>query len=208
MTEDGFYALTIALNIGLGRGVTTDGETLTNGFQPLFVFLLAPLFTLVGGDRVGGLRWMFFLNAVVFVGAAYLLAVIARDLVSRTDQVARLTTFRAVFVLYVGSRLTFLTHFNGLETGCLLFFILLTLVAAGQTGTLGYFRDHVVNVDGKVNAEALRYQDNMVAYLDREGIRWFCDLPDYTARYLGVHPEEHGWHLAARSELFLLYQRR
>jgi hypothetical protein len=80
-------------------------------------------------------------------------------------------------------------------------------VAAGQSGTLGYFRDGVVNLDGKVNAEALRYQDRMTQYLDLKNVRWFCDMPGYVERYLGTRPEEHGWALVAQAGLFRLYRR-
>src|SRR5262249_12045680 len=46
-------------------------------------------------------------------------------------------------------------------------------VAAGQSGTLGFFRDHVVNTDGKVNRAALAYQDHMWDYLREQNVRWF-----------------------------------
>ena len=39
------------------------------------------------------------------------------------------------------------------------------VVAAGQSGTLGYFRDNVLNLDGKVNPEALQYRGRMREYL-------------------------------------------
>src|SRR4051812_50088157 len=40
--EDGFYTLSVARQIGIGGGVTIDGHTATNGFQPLWGVLLAP----------------------------------------------------------------------------------------------------------------------------------------------------------------------
>src|SRR6188474_2715798 len=46
LSDDGYYVLAIARRIALGQGVTYDGATLTNGFQPLWVFLCAPLFWL------------------------------------------------------------------------------------------------------------------------------------------------------------------
>ncbi len=80
-------------------------------------------------------------------------------------------------------------------------------VAAGQSGTLGYYRERVLNVDGKVNGEALDYQDRMPEYLDARGVRWFCDMPDYAERYLGPRPEMIGWHQVAEAGLFRLYHR-
>src|SRR5438128_4694022 len=34
LSEDGYYAMAIARNIAAGRGITIDGVTATNGFQP------------------------------------------------------------------------------------------------------------------------------------------------------------------------------
>jgi hypothetical protein len=57
-------------------------------------------------------------------------------------------------------------------------------VGAFQSGTLGYFRDRVVNLDGKVNPEALRYRSNMQDYLDKRNIIWLNDWHI---------PEKMGW---------------
>jgi hypothetical protein len=80
-------------------------------------------------------------------------------------------------------------------------------VAAGQSGTLGFLRDHVVNVDGKVNPEALAWRGQMWSYLDKLGIEWFADSTWYVETYLGLEPEKFGWHLAAQSGDFRLYRR-
>lgn len=79
-------------------------------------------------------------------------------------------------------------------------------VAAGQSGTLGFFRAQVVNLDGKVNRAALPWQANMREYLRREQIVWFCDWPDYTERYLGAEPQAAGWRLVATRGDFRLYK--
>lgn len=88
------------------------------------------------------------------------------------------------------------------------------MVAAGQSGTLGFFRDRVVNTDGKVNRAALAYQDNMGEYLRQRGIRWFVDWPHYVNKYLGVPldaqerpaPAAEGWRLVAERNYFFLYE--
>ncbi|OLD67651.1 MAG: hypothetical protein AUI33_10215 [Ignavibacteria bacterium 13_1_40CM_2_61_4] len=80
-------------------------------------------------------------------------------------------------------------------------------VAAGQTGTLGYFREHVLNLDGKLNEEAYRNRRAIAAYLDREGVRWFCDWRWGVDEYLGKSPETRGWRLIDRKGDFLLYGR-
>ena len=80
-------------------------------------------------------------------------------------------------------------------------------VAAAQSGTLGYFREGVLNLDGKVNADALRYQGRMWSYLCAARVDWLCDEPVYLAQRLGGDPLEHGWTQVARRGLFTLYRR-
>jgi len=48
--EDHFYYLTLARNIALGKGVTFDGLAATNGFHPLYPFMLVPLFKFTYAD--------------------------------------------------------------------------------------------------------------------------------------------------------------
>jgi hypothetical protein len=88
-------------------------------------------------------------------------------------------------------------------------------VAAGQSGTLGFFRDRVVNTDGKVNREALAHQTNMAEYLRQRGVKWFVDWPHYVNKYLGVPLEgsdekpaaaANGWRLVAERNYFYLYE--
>jgi hypothetical protein len=83
------------------------------------------------------------------------------------------------------------------------------LLAAGQTGTLGFFRDRVLNLDGKVNRDALQWQGRMTQYLDARGVRWFADSPWYSERMLGSDPGAAGWRLVARvdDDSFRLYRR-
>jgi hypothetical protein len=89
------------------------------------------------------------------------------------------------------------------------------LVAAGQSGTLGFFRDRIVNTDGKVNRAALAYQDHMWDYLRENNVKWFVDWPFYVNRYLGVPldprterplPAGNGWQLRAEQNYFYLYE--
>jgi hypothetical protein len=82
-------------------------------------------------------------------------------------------------------------------------------VASGQSGTLGYFRARVVNVDGKVNRDVLAERGNVGAYLDRRRIVWFVDSPWGVERMLGTDPGARGWEIVARSTIseFVLYKR-
>jgi hypothetical protein len=50
------------------------------------------------------------------------------------------------------------------------------VVGALQTGTLGYFRDRTVNLDGKVNVAALARRADLDAYCREEGIDWLVDV--------------------------------
>jgi hypothetical protein len=79
-------------------------------------------------------------------------------------------------------------------------------VAAGQSGTLGYFRPSSVNVDGKVNRAAVPYQARMWDYLRENNIIWFCDWPNYVEKYLGDDPTRHGWKLVAEKGFWRLWK--
>jgi hypothetical protein len=469
LTDDSFYPFAVARHVALGQGVTIDGVSPTNGFQPLFTFATVPFFRFAGQDRYAPLRYVWILEFALCAATAFLLGLTGRDLMPPDDRQRRTIVFLTVVLMYLGSAAILLEHYNGLETGCLLFLLALVwrvyqlgsegsgtlwalgailglvvltrvdavflviviaahrllkrgpggglrrlreaailsgvpflisapwwiynyvcfgslmptsgqaqtswglswqkirgtlwafgedgfpavytgryrsiptdllqvllgilvvwlaargfrrfgdpasrraqrgltfggylllscailaawytlsswaihfyprylapllllatlafgwmcvtlhesrrwivlligagltaevvlmcaaletkrifvgnvwhdqqlplvqrstpseeLVAAGQSGALGYFRDRVVNLDGKVNAKALRFQDAMWNYLDAEGVRWFCDWESYVFRYLGQKPEEHGWKLTGTSGRFFLYRR-
>ncbi|MGA2298815.1 MAG: hypothetical protein ABSG15_14815 [FCB group bacterium] len=71
----------------------------------------------------------------------------------------------------------------------------------------GYFRDYVINLDGKVNYQVLHYQHNMNFYLEKNNIMWFCDWEEFITKYLGNNPEINGWHKIAIFNKFFLYHR-
>ena len=54
--EDAFYSLGVARHLGTGGGFSVDGVHPSNGVQPLWVVLTAPLYWLTGGDRIFTLR--------------------------------------------------------------------------------------------------------------------------------------------------------
>jgi hypothetical protein len=113
IAEDGWYALTIARNVATGHGVTIDGETWTNGFQPLFTFLQAAGFALAGGDTIGGLRVFFVLAACVHIAGALLVAGLARDAAeSEKDLVGALAALG-----YLAAVKAYNDFYTGLETG-------------------------------------------------------------------------------------------
>jgi hypothetical protein len=113
IAEDGWYALTIARNVATGHGVTIDGETWTNGFQPLFTFLQAAGFLLAGGDTMGGLRVFYAMAALVHIAGAFLVASLARDAAERDkDIVGALAALG-----YLASVKAYNDFYTGLETG-------------------------------------------------------------------------------------------
>jgi hypothetical protein len=114
IAEDGWYALTVARNVAAGNGVTIDGETWTNGFQPLFTFLQAAGFWLAGGDTVLGLRAFFVLAALVHVAGAILVAGLARDAARAPDRDLA-GAFAALG--YLAAVKAYNDFYTGLETG-------------------------------------------------------------------------------------------
>jgi hypothetical protein len=81
-------------------------------------------------------------------------------------------------------------------------------LAAGQSGTLGYFVDGVHNLDGKVNFAALQHQDDMGAYLAQHDIEWLCDWPAYLHRYVDSERLASEWTLIGSRGEFQLWRRR
>ncbi len=85
-------------------------------------------------------------------------------------------------------------------------------VGSRQSGTLGFFREHVVNLDGKVNSEVLPYQGRVSEYLENHSIEWFCDWPEYATLCLGPQPELNGWYKVAesrfQSKVFVVYHKQ
>ena len=55
LLDDAYYSLTVAANIASGQGISYGGFA-TNGFQPLYTFILTPLFALLGEHRMACLK--------------------------------------------------------------------------------------------------------------------------------------------------------
>ncbi len=77
-------------------------------------------------------------------------------------------------------------------------------VSAFQSGTIGYFRDRVVNLDGKVNGESLRRRGDLQAYVAERGVNWFCD---WEGRFAGPASPPGVWLPVATRGAFVLYRR-
>jgi hypothetical protein len=82
-------------------------------------------------------------------------------------------------------------------------------VASWQSGTLGYFRHRVLNLDGKVNPDVLGRKDDMNAYLREQRIDWLVDWPGNVRAGLKLagEPKDAGWIEVDASGAFVLYHR-
>lgn len=123
MTEDGYYALSVARNLAAGNGLTIDGVTLTNGFQPLFTILQGGAFWLAAGDETLAMRFVMALGWLIHVGGALLIASVARDAwPARHGTAERQLRAGLAALLYLAAPLMLNHAYNGLETGCVMFF--------------------------------------------------------------------------------------
>lgn len=72
LTDDSFYYYTIARNIVMGRGSTFDGIAPTNGFHPLWMAVMLPIFSLLGTDPELAVRAVATLGAFICAGTLLL----------------------------------------------------------------------------------------------------------------------------------------
>ncbi|MCY7299615.1 MAG: glycosyltransferase family 39 protein [Ilumatobacteraceae bacterium] len=79
-------------------------------------------------------------------------------------------------------------------------------VAAKQSGTLGFFRSDVVNLDGKVNPEALEARGDMPGYISRIGVRWLCDWDAVVERIVAA--DDAIWTSVDRRGTFVCWYRQ
>jgi hypothetical protein len=123
MTEDGYYALSVARNLAAGHGLTIDGQNLTNGFQPLFTVLEAGAFWLAGGDEIWAMRLVMLLSWLFHAGGALLIAAVARDAwPARYGTAEKQCRAALAALLYLAAPLMLNHAYNGLETGVVMFF--------------------------------------------------------------------------------------
>lgn len=115
-SEDGYLMLTIARNLAIGNGFSVEnGETATNGTQPLMTLVYAGLFWLVGGDKVWGVVLVQALGLVVALAGAWLLYRIGASFLADDHDAAALAATAAA-AWYVSPIATRYTQ-NCLETG-------------------------------------------------------------------------------------------
>lgn len=120
LPDDAFYYFQIARHIAGGEGSTFDGVNLTNGYHPLWMLILIPLFSLfsVGGTN-DVLPIQIALMLSVFVNAAT--ALIVYRLTAFVTEVRAARIF--ALVLWCFNPFLLYESLNGLETSLSLFFL-------------------------------------------------------------------------------------
>jgi hypothetical protein len=78
--DDAFYYLKVAQNVVAGRGLTFDGHTPTNGFQPLFMLVVLPIMAVAHGDLVWPIHAVGVVLAGIAVATGWLVFVLGRRL--------------------------------------------------------------------------------------------------------------------------------
>jgi hypothetical protein len=71
--DDSFYCFSIARNLAEGHGSTFDQQHATNGYQPLWVALLVPLYWVSGQNDTLPIQLALVLSAIFNVGAGWIL---------------------------------------------------------------------------------------------------------------------------------------
>jgi hypothetical protein len=115
LPDDSFYSLLIAKNISLGKGFLY-GENFTNGFQPLFVFLMVPVYLVLNPDIISPIYVSLFILTIFSLASL----VIIYKLI--------LLIFKNTYTAFIASLLFVITPVslrnstNGLETIISFFF--------------------------------------------------------------------------------------
>ena len=78
--DDAYYNLVVARNFAQGEGLTFDGTSETNGFHPMVLLAMAPVYRFVGDDSYLPVQMLLTLQIGMFVLAGVFLGSIARIL--------------------------------------------------------------------------------------------------------------------------------
>jgi len=128
ISDDAYYYFNVARNVITGKGVTFDGINATNGFHPLWMLCVLPIFGVFAGDPEIALRAALVLVTLV-AGAAFAVAYgCLRAHAGRAAAVVGLAAMCAPLCLN--------PLLNGLETGLLLVLLFATLWACGRYNLL------------------------------------------------------------------------
>ncbi len=127
-TEDGYLMMTISRNIARGLGVSVaDGLIDTNGVQPLFAFIQAALFRVVGLDKYHGVIAIQVLEIIIAALAAYLVFRLA--CVWRITGPLSRSRSAVIAAIWFASPVVVQNGMNCLETGLYGLIVLLVMLA-------------------------------------------------------------------------------
>jgi hypothetical protein len=118
--DDTYLALKIAKNIASGAGITFDGIHLTNGFQPLYVFLVSPVYSIYKEDLITPIHICLSLLAIFNVLTGFLIYKILKKLTDARKGLLAL-------ILWSFSPQIIFNGINGLETSLSLFLVALSV---------------------------------------------------------------------------------
>jgi len=138
IADDAYYYFTIARNIAGGLGPTFDTLAPTNGFHPLWLLVLVPVFALFGGYLWIPVKVALSISSVFDIGSGLLIYTILRNKGLHTEaSTAAIIWLLAPFTLLLGLR--------GMEISLSVFVILLLIryLSANET-TLASFRHALV----------------------------------------------------------------
>ncbi len=159
--DDAYLSMTIARNIARGLG-PLYGTEFTNGFQPLYVFLMTPVFAIVPNDLFTPIRIALFLLITFDTLTLYLLVRFTRD-TSRSPFTPIIIALAWSFSPYVIS-----TTLNGLETAISAFFVVAVLYSfrGATTGSDKTFRPlRYIALGGLIGLAILARIDNALLAL-------------------------------------------
>lgn len=115
LCDDSFYAFQIAKNIAAGLGPTFDGVHPTSGFQPLYVFLLVPVFHIFGSNLVVPIK-------IALTFSALFTALTASILFLILIRYVRGSIALIISIIWAFSPVVIKQGANGLETSLALLF--------------------------------------------------------------------------------------
>lgn len=131
LPDDAFYYFQIARNIAEGDGSTFDGTVLTNGYHPLWMLTIVPLWKFFSD---GGLQDVAPIHAALFlsIGLALLAAMLLFLIVRRYTTDPRIRAFAVFFFLC--NPFVIYAILSGLETSLALFLLAALIYLATEQG--------------------------------------------------------------------------
>jgi hypothetical protein len=125
-TDDAFYYYKTAQNVVDGKGFTFDGFGRTNGFQPLWMLVLLPVFFIIRNDLITPLRVVIGLQTLLSLGAALILYRLFQKNCSKP------VSFLMALGWSMLPAIHDLTNQGGMESGLNTFFIIVFWSQANQ----------------------------------------------------------------------------